>query len=157
MSRRHAAQKRTVDPDAKFNHIVVTKFINSLMGKGKRSIAENIFYQALNSVSQKIKRQEVEVFDEIINSVRPAVEVRSKRFGGATYQVPVEVRDSRAIALAIRWIIAASMKRSEKTMHLKLAAEFTDIINLRGAALKKREDTHKMAEANKAFSHLKFA
>jgi small subunit ribosomal protein S7 len=156
MSRRHAAVKRMVLPDAKFKNIVVTKFINGVMKDGKKSKAESIVYGAFDLIESKVKRSSLEVFDEVIKSVSPAVEVRSRRVGGATYQVPVEVRPIRALALSIRWIISSAAKRSEKTMREKLAGEFMDAFNGRGSAVKKREDTHKMAEANKAFSHYRW-
>jgi small subunit ribosomal protein S7 len=156
MSRRHKAEKRLVLPDARFGNVVVAKFINNVMKEGKKSKAEYIVYGALDLVEAKVKRKSIEVFEEVVKSVSPAIEVRSRRVGGATYQVPVEVRAIRANALAIRWIISAAIKRSEKTMKERLAAEFMDAFNGRGAAVKKREDTHKMAEANKAFSHYRW-
>ena len=152
MSRRRAAEKRIVHPDPKFGDHVASKFINNMMFDGKRSIAEHIFYGALEVISQKIGRDSIELFHEALDNVRPSLEVRSRRVGGATYQVPVEVRAERATALAIRWIISAARKRSEKTMKDRLAGEVLDAVNNRGASIKKREDTHKMAEANRAFA-----
>ncbi|MCY3985378.1 MAG: 30S ribosomal protein S7 [Roseovarius sp.] len=156
MSRRHAAEKREVLPDAKFGEVVLTKFMNSLMKDGKKSIAERIVYNALDKVESKLKRSPSEIFHEAIENIKPAVEVRSRRVGGATYQVPVEVRPERREALAIRWLISASRGRNEHTMEERLAGEILDAFNSRGAAVKKREDTHKMAEANKAFSHYRW-
>ena len=156
MSRRHRAEKREVLPDAKFGNIVLTKFMNNLMLDGKKSVAERIVYGALDRVEDKLKRAPVEVFEEALDNIKPSVEVRSRRVGGATYQVPVEVRSERREALAIRWLIKASRTRNENTMEERLAAELMDAINSRGAAVKKREDTHKMADANKAFSHYRW-
>ena len=156
MSRRHRAEKRQINPDAKYGDVVLTKFMNSLMLHGKKSIAEKILYAALDQVESKISRNPVEVFHEALENVMPAVEVRSRRVGGATYQVPVEVRADRKAALAIRWLIAAARARGENTMVDRLAGEFLDAVNNRGNAVKKREDTHKMAEANRAFSHYRW-
>jgi small subunit ribosomal protein S7 len=156
MSRRHRAEKREVIPDAKYGDIVLTKFMNSLMLHGKKSIAEKTLYAALDQVESKISRNPVEVFHEALENVMPAVEVRSRRVGGATYQVPVEVRTERKAALAIRWLIAAARARGENTMVDRLAGEFLDAVNNRGNAVKKREDTHRMAEANRAFSHYRW-
>ena len=156
MSRRHAAEKREVLPDAKFGDIVLTKFMNSLMYAGKKSTAETIVYGALSSVEKKSKGDPVKLFHEALTNVKPHLEVRSRRVGGATYQVPVEVRPDRAQALAIRWIITTARGRSEQTMTDRLAAEILDAANNRGASVKKREDTHRMAEANKAFSHYRW-
>ncbi|WP_374382863.1 30S ribosomal protein S7 [Dongia sp.] len=156
MSRRHAAEKREVLPDAKFGDIVLTKFMNSLMYAGKKSTAETIVYGALANVEKKAKADPVKLFHEALTNVKPHLEVRSRRVGGATYQVPVEVRPDRAQALAIRWIIATARGRSEQTMTDRLAAELLDAANNRGASVKKREDTHRMAEANKAFSHYRW-
>ena len=156
MSRRHAAEKREVLPDAKYGDKVLTKFMNNLMLDGKKSVAERIVYGALDRVEDKIKRAPVEVFHEALDNIKPAVEVRSRRVGGATYQVPVEVRPERREALAIRWLIAAAKGRNEKTMEERLAGELVDAVNGRGSAVKKREDTHKMADANKAFSHYRW-
>ncbi|ERL47103.1 50S ribosomal protein L3 [Candidatus Micropelagos thuwalensis] len=156
MSRRHRAEKREINPDAKYGDVVLTKFMNSLMLHGKKSIAEKILYAALDQVESKISRNPVEVFHEALENVMPAVEVRSRRVGGATYQVPVEVRADRKAALAIRWLIAAARARGENTMVDRLAGEFLDAVNNRGNAVKKREDTHRMAEANRAFSHYRW-
>ncbi|MCY4305281.1 MAG: 30S ribosomal protein S7 [Aestuariivita sp.] len=156
MSRRHAAEKREIFPDAKYGDKVLTKFMNNLMLDGKKSIAERIVYGALNRVEAKIKRTPVEVFHEALENIKPTVEVRSRRVGGATYQVPIEVRPERRDALAIRWLITASRNRNEHTMEERLAGELLDAVQSRGAAVKKREDTHKMAEANKAFSHYRW-
>ncbi|MEL6125210.1 MAG: 30S ribosomal protein S7 [Pseudomonadota bacterium] len=156
MSRRHRAEKREVLPDAKYGDRVLTKFMNNLMYDGKKSAAESIVYGALERVEGKIKREPVEVFHEALDNIKPSVEVRSRRVGGATYQVPVEVRPERREALAIRWLIKASRARNENTMQERLAGELMDAINSRGTAVKKREDTHKMAEANKAFSHYRW-
>jgi small subunit ribosomal protein S7 len=156
MSRRHAAEKREVLPDAKFGDKVLTKFMNNLMYDGKKSVAERIVYGALDRVETKLKRSPIEVFTEALDNVKPAVEVRSRRVGGATYQVPVEVRPERREALAIRWLIDAARKRNENTMEERLAGELVDAVQSRGSAVKKREDTHKMADANKAFSHYRW-
>jgi len=156
MSRRHAAEKREVLPDAKFGDIVLTKFMNNLMIDGKKSVAERIVYNAFDRVEDKLKKAPVEVFHEALDNIKPAVEVRSRRVGGATYQVPVEVRPERREALAIRWLIKAAKTRNENTMEERLAGELMDAVNGRGAAVKKREDTHKMADANKAFSHYRW-
>ena len=156
MSRRHAAVKREVLPDAKYGNTVLTKFMNNLMLDGRKSAAERIVYGALDRVETKLKRAPVEVFEEALDNIKPAVEVRSRRVGGATYQVPVEVRVERREALAIRWLIKAARTRNENTMEERLAAELMDAINSRGSAVKKREDTHKMADANKAFSHYRW-
>jgi small subunit ribosomal protein S7 len=156
MSRRHAAEKREVLPDAKFGDRVLTKFMNNLMIDGKKSVAEKIVYTAFDRVEGKLKKAPVEVFHEALDNIKPALEVRSRRVGGATYQVPVEVRPERREALAIRWLIGAAQKRNENTMEERLAGELIDAVNGRGAAVKKREDTHKMADANKAFSHYRW-
>lgn len=156
MSRRHTAEKRIVLPDAKYGDKVVAKFINNVMEHGKKAVAEKIVYSAFDIIAAKSKQDALKVFGEAIDNVKPVVEVKSRRVGGATYQVPMEVRADRRQALAIRWIIAAAKKRSETTMTDKLANELLDAFANRGAAVKKREDTHKMAEANKAFSHYKF-
>ena len=156
MSRRHAAEKREILPDAKYGDRVLTKFMNNLMLDGKKSVAESIVYGALNRVEAKLKRAPVEAFHEALDNVKPSVEVRSRRVGGATYQVPVDVRPERREALAIRWLITAARKRNENTMEERLAAELSDAVNNRGTAVKKREDTHKMADANKAFSHYRW-
>ena len=156
MSRRHAAEKREVLPDAKFGDVVLTKFMNSLMVDGKKSVAERIVYCAFDRVENRLKKAPVEVFHEALENIKPSVEVRSRRVGGATYQVPVEVRIERREALAIRWLISAARGRNENTMEERLAGELADAVNGRGAAVKKREDTHKMADANKAFSHYRW-
>jgi small subunit ribosomal protein S7 len=156
MSRRHSAEKRIVLPDAKFGNKVVAKFINNVMEDGKKAVAEKIVYSAFDIIAAKSKQDAIEVFNTAIENVKPVVEVRSRRVGGATYQVPCEVRADRRQALAIRWIITAAKKRSETTATEKLAYELLDAFANKGAAVKKREDTHRMAEANKAFSHYKF-
>ena len=153
MSRRRAAEKREVLPDAKYGDLVLTKFLNTLMLDGKKSTAETILYGALDVVNQKTSRPSLEVFHEALENVKPALEVRSRRVGGATYQIPMQVRPERAQALAIRWIIDCSRKRQENTMTERLAVELLDALNNRGSSVKKREDTHRMAEANRAFSH----
>ncbi len=156
MSRRHAAERREVVADAKYNDIVVAKFMNSLMLAGKKSVAEAILYGAMAELEAKIKKPALEIFKEALNNVKPQIEVRSRRVGGATYQVPTEVRADRQQALAIRWIIGAARGRSEKTMEERLFNELQDAYNNRGTAIRKREDTHRMAEANKAFAHFKW-
>ena len=156
MSRRHRAEKLEIIPDPKFSDIVVTKFMNSVMKQGKKSVAERIVYGAFDTVEQKLKRSPVEVFHEALKNVMPTIEVRSRRVGGATYQVPVEVRPERRQALAIRWIISAARSRNENTMSERLSNELLDAANNRGTAVKKREDTHRMADANRAFSHYRW-
>ena len=156
MSRRHSAVKRNVLPDAKFGNKVVAKFINNVMEDGKKAVAEKIVYSAFDIIASKSKQDALEVFSTAIENVKPVVEVRSRRVGGATYQVPCEVRADRRQALAIRWILDAARKRSETTMTDRLAGELLDAFANKGSAIKKREDTHRMAEANKAFSHYKF-
>ncbi len=156
MSRRHRAEKREIIPDPKYGDVVITKFMNSLMFEGKKSAAESIVYGALDRIEQKAKRNGIELFHEALNNVKPSIEVRSRRVGGATYQVPVEVRNDRRQALAIRWIITAARARNENTMEERLSGELLDAANNRGTAVKKREDTHKMAEANRAFSHYRW-
>ncbi len=156
MSRRHAAEKREVVADAKYNDIVVAKFMNSLMLAGKKSVAEAILYGAMAELEEKIKKPALEIFKTALDNVKPQLEVRSRRVGGATYQVPTEVRADRQQALAIRWIIGAARGRSEKTMEERLFNELQDAYNNRGTAIRKREDTHRMAEANKAFAHFKW-
>jgi len=156
MSRRHRAEKREVNPDPKFGDLVLSKFMNSIMLDGKKSVAERIVYGALDEVEDKAKSDPLEAFHTALENVAPAVEVRSRRVGGATYQVPVEVRTERRQALAIRWVIAAARKRNETTMIARLSGEILDASNNRGSAVKKREDTHKMADANKAFSHYRW-
>ena len=156
MSRRHSAEKRQILPDAKFGDKVLTKFMNNLMYDGKKSVAETIVYGALDIVHEKLKRDPIEVFDEALESISPLVEVKSRRVGGATYQVPVEVRPSRRIALSMRWLVEYSRGRGEKSMRQRLAGEIIDASQGKGNAVKKREDVHRMAEANKAFSHYRF-
>ena len=156
MSRRHSAEKREINPDPKFGNLVVSKFMNSIMYEGKKSVAEAIVYGALDLVEGKTKSNPIGVFQQALDNVMPAIEVRSRRVGGATYQVPVEVRTDRRQALGIRWIIAAARERNEKTMTERLSAELLDASNNRGNAVKKREDTHRMAEANRAFAHYRW-
>ena len=156
MSRRHAAEKREILPDPKFKDLVVAKFTNSLMLVGKKSTAEKIVYGAFEMLEKKAGGDPLKVFHQAIDNVKPTVEVRSRRVGGATYQVPVEVRFARRQALAIRWIVELARGRSENTMTERLSAELLDAADNRGAAVKKREDTHRMAEANKAFSHYRW-
>jgi small subunit ribosomal protein S7 len=156
MSRRHSAEKREINPDPKFGNLVVSKFMNSIMYEGKKSVAEAIVYGALDIIEGKTKSNPVGVFQQALDNVMPSIEVRSRRVGGATYQVPVEVRTDRRQALGIRWIIAAARDRNEKTMVDRLSAELLDASNNRGNAVKKREDTHRMAEANRAFAHYRW-
>ena len=156
MSRRHSAEKREVNPDPKFGNIVITKFMNSVMYDGKKSAAEGIVYGALGLIETKTKQSPLPIFEQALENVMPTIEVRSRRVGGATYQVPVEVRPERRQALAIRWIIQAARDRSGHSMTEKLSAELLDAFNRRGNAVKKREDTHKMADANRAFSHYRW-
>ena len=156
MSRRHSAEKRIVLPDAKYNDKVVAKFINNVMEDGKKAVAEKIVYSAFDILASKTKQDALTVFNEAIENVKPVVEVRSRRVGGATYQVPVEVRADRRQALALRWLTLFSRKRGEKTMEERLANEIMDAANNTGASVKKKEDMHKMAEANKAFAHYRF-
>ncbi|MGL1930318.1 MAG: 30S ribosomal protein S7 [Desulfotalea sp.] len=157
MSRRKSAEKRPVTPDPRFNSVLVAKFTNSLMERGKKSLAQRIFYGALDIVEERMKDEDaLVVFEEAMDKVRPRVEVKSRRVGGATYQVPMEIATPRRNALAIRWIISHAKSRSGKSMSEKLAAEVMDAYNNRGAAVKKRDDTHRMAEANKAFAHYRW-
>ena len=156
MSRRRRPEKREVLPDPRFGDITLTKFMNSVMLDGKKSVAEGIVYGALDTVETRAKRDPIGVFHDALNNVKPGIEVRSRRVGGATYQVPVEVRPERAQALAIRWLIGAARSRSENTMSARLSGELMDDANNRGNAVKKREDTHRMAEANRAFSHYRW-
>ncbi|MBK5957904.1 30S ribosomal protein S7 [Rhodoplanes elegans] len=156
MSRRHRADKREILPDPKFGNVVVTKFMNSIMYAGKKSAAEAIVYGAFDIIEGKTKSNPLSVFQTALDNVMPAIEVRSRRVGGATYQVPVEVRTDRRQALGIRWLISAARDRNEKTMTERLSAELLDASNNRGNAVKKREDTHRMAEANRAFSHYRW-
>src|SRR5438132_3443327 len=156
MSRRHSADKREINPDPKYSNLVVSKFMNSTMYAGKKSVAESIVYGALDIIEGKTKQSPITVFQQALDNVMPTIEVRSRRVGGATYQVPVEVRISRRQALGIRWIIAAARDRNEKTMTERLSAELLDASNNRGNAVQQREDTHRMAEANRAFSHYRW-
>jgi small subunit ribosomal protein S7 len=156
MSRRRAAIKREILPDAKFGDIVLTKLINTMMYDGKKSAAEAIAYDALDIIQKKTSSDPLKFFHEALDSIKPSVEVRSRRVGGATYQVPTEVREERRLALALRWLIGAARDRKEKTMRDRIAAELMDAANGRGGAVTKRENTHKMAEANKAFSHYRW-
>ena len=156
MSRRRAAEKRKILPDPKYKDLVVAKFTNSLMLDGKKSVAESIVYGALDIVQEKLGKDPVEAFSEALENIAPMVEVKSRRVGGATYQVPVEVRPSRQNALAMRWLVEFSRKRGEKSMAQRLAGEILDAADSKGSAVKKREDVHRMAEANKAFSHFRF-
>lgn len=151
--RRRAAKKREVYPDSRYGSVLVAKFINHLMYQGKKSVAEKIMYEVLAELAKATKSEAVVAFEEAINNVRPQIEVRSRRVGGATYQVPVEVRSSRSFALAVRWIISYARARHGRTMVEKLFAELNDAFNKRGASIKKREDVRKMAESNKAFAH----
>ncbi|HZG30395.1 small subunit ribosomal protein S7 [Rhizobium aquaticum] len=156
MSRRHRAEKREINPDPKFGDLVVTKFMNAIMLDGKKSVAETIVYGAFDAVEGKSKQEPLTVFHQALDNIAPHVEVRSRRVGGATYQVPVDVRPERRQALAIRWLITAARKRNETTMVDRLCGELLDASNNRGSAVKKREDTHKMADANRAFSHYRW-
>ena len=156
MPRRREVPKRDVIPDAKHNNKLVSKFINSIMRDGKKSVAESILYGAFGIIEGKTKEDPVKVFEKAINNVRPLIEVKSRRVGGSTYQVPTEIRPSRRTALGIRWIISHARARSEKGMAQKLASEFLDASNERGASIKKKEDPHRMAEANKAFAHFRW-
>jgi small subunit ribosomal protein S7 len=156
MSRRHRAERREILPDPKFGNLKVSRFMNSVMRQGKKSVAESIVYGALDTIEKKIKQNPIGIFEQALDNVMPSVEVRSRRVGGATYQVPVEVRPERRQTLAIRWIIDAAHERNEKTMVDKLSGELLDASNNRGNAVKKREDTHRMAEANRAFSHYRW-
>jgi small subunit ribosomal protein S7 len=156
MARRRRPEKRVILPDPRFGDIVLSKFMNSVMLDGKKSTAESIVYGALETVETRAKREPLGVFHDALNNIRPGIEVRSRRVGGATYQVPVEVRPERSQALAIRWLITAARGRSEHTMSARLSGELMDAANNRGNAVKKREDTHRMAEANRAFSHYRW-
>jgi small subunit ribosomal protein S7 len=156
MPRKREVRKREVLPDPKYHDTLIAKFVNGVMRRGKKSSAEGTFYRALDIIKEKTHSDPVKVFSQAMNNVKPLIEVRPRRVGGATYQVPVEVRPERKVALAIRWIIGFSKARSEKTMEEKLSAELMDAANNRGAAIKKKEDTHKMAEANKAFAHYRW-
>ncbi len=156
MSRRRVAEKREILPDPKYGDQVLAKFINMVMRSGKKSVAEKIVYGALNEISTRAKSDGLELFSKAIENVRPLVEVKSRRVGGATYQIPVEVRHDRSTALAMRWLVDAAKNRGEKNMGLRLAGELLDACDNKGTAIKKREDTHRMAEANKAFSHYRW-
>lgn len=156
MSRRRNSEKREINPDPRFGSLVLTRFVNMLMQDGKKSVAERIVYEALDHIEGKTSQNSLDVLTKALENVQPVVEVKSRRVGGATYQVPVEVRPARRTALAMRWLIDAANKRSEKGMQLRLAGELMDAGENRGTAVKKREDTHKMAEANKAFSHYRW-
>ena len=156
MPRRREIRKREVLPDPKYHDPLVAKFMNGIMRRGKKSVAESIFYGALNIIQERIQSDPMKTFKQAMDNVKPLLEVRPRRVGGATYQVPVEVRPERKMALAIRWIIGYAKQRTEKTMEEKLSGELIDAANNRGAAVKKREDTHKMAEANKAFAHYRW-
>ena len=156
MARRRAAEKREILPDAKFGDLVVAKFMNTVMTRGKKSVTEQIVYGSFDMIEKKLKKNPVDVFRAAVDNVKPSIEVRSRRVGGATYQVPVEVRSERSQALAIRWLIQAARARAERTMAQRLSVEFMEAAENRGTAVKKREDTHKMAEANRAFSHYRW-
>ncbi|MBL4869240.1 MAG: 30S ribosomal protein S7 [Pseudomonadales bacterium] len=156
MPRRRVVAKREVLPDPKYKSQILAKFMNHVMVDGKKSLAEHIVYGALDKVSEKTGKDPMEVFEKAIEDLKPMVEVKSRRVGGATYQVPVEVRPNRRTALSMRWIVEAARKRGEKSMHLRLAGEILDAVEGKGSAMKKREDVHRMAEANKAFSHYRF-
>ena len=156
MSRRRRAQRRNIPPDTLHNSILVSRFINGLMRNGKKSIAEQIFYGALEILEEKSGKPGLEMFEKAINEVKPVLEIKSRRVGGATYQVPVEVRENRRNALAIRWLVQYAKARKGKSMRERLAAELMDAVNHDGAAIKKKDDTHKMAEANKAFAHFRW-
>jgi small subunit ribosomal protein S7 len=156
MSRRHSAEKREVNPDPKYSDLVITKFMNAVMKQGKKSVAERIVYGALERMETKGKSDPVAMFHSALDNVMPAVEVRSRRVGGATYQVPMEIREDRRLALALRWLIQSSRKRAGKSMVDRLSGELFDAHNNQGNTVKKREDTHKMAEANRAFAHYRW-
>jgi len=156
MPRKREVRKREILPDPKYHDLLTAKFINGIMRRGKKSTGEGIFYGALDIIKDKTHSDPLKIFSQAMNNVKPLIEVRPRRVGGATYQVPVEVSPERKVALAIRWIIGFAKQRSEKTMEEKLSAELIDAANNRGAAIKKREDTHKMAEANKAFAHYRW-
>ena len=156
MPRKGEVRRREILPDPKYGDKLVAKFVNTIMGRGKKSVAESIFYRALNIVTAKTKEDSLGVFKKAIENTRPTVEVRSRRVGGATYQVPVEVRPPRRVSLSMRWLIQSARERGEKSMEEKLAGEFMDAANNRGTAIKKKEDTHRMAEANRAFAHYRW-
>ena len=156
MSRRRAAEKRTILPDHKFKDLILAKFMNRIMKDGKKSVSEKIIYGAFDIVSKKTDKSPIEYFHDALNNVKPSLEVRSRRVGGATYQVPMEVRPKRAQALAMKWIVDSAIKRNEKTMRERVASEIMDAFNNKGNAIKKREEIHKMADANRAFSHFRW-
>ena len=156
MSRKRKAPVRKIYPDPRYGSVVISKFINSIMYDGKRSTAEKILYQALDKIKEKNKEDPIKIFNSAINNVKPNLEVRSRRVGGATYQVPMEVRPQRAQTLAMKWIVDSALKRNEKTMKERIASEIMDAHNNKGNAVKQREETHKMAEANRAFSHFRW-
>ena len=156
MPRRKVVEKRKINPDPRFNSVLVAKFTNGIMERGKKSVARRIFYDAMEIVERRSKEEPVKVFEQAMENIKPVLEVRSRRVGGATYQVPVEVRTDRRQALAIRWLVGFSKKRGEKSMAQRLAGELLDAYNKRGTAFKKKEDTHRMAEANKAFAHYRW-
>jgi small subunit ribosomal protein S7 len=156
MPRRREVPKRVIAPDPKYKNTLVSKFINGLMRKGKKTISRRIFYDAMDIVERRSKEEPVKVFEQAMENIKPVLEVRSRRVGGATYQIPVEVRTDRRQALAIRWLVGFSKKRGEKSMAQRLAGELLDAYNKRGTAFKKKEDTHRMAEANKAFAHYRW-
>jgi len=156
MPRRRVVAKRVALPDPRYKSVLVTKFVNSLMGKGKKSTAQSILYEAFDTIKERTKEDPLVMFQKAVGNVKPLVEVRSRRVGGSTYQVPTEVRTSRSQALSIRWIIGFARARGEKSMSAKLAGELIDAANARGTSIKKREDTHRMAEANKAFAHYRW-
>ena len=156
MSRRRAAEKRTILPDHKYKDLILAKFMNRIMKDGKKSVSEKIVYGAFDIVSKKTDKSPIEYFHDALNNVKPSLEVRSRRVGGATYQVPMEVRPRRAQALAMKWIVDSAIKRNEKTMRERVASEIMDAFNNKGNAVKKREEVHKMAEANRAFSHFRW-
>ena len=156
MSRRRAAEKRNILPDHKYKDLILAKFMNRVMKDGKKSISEQIVYGAFDLVSKKVDKDPIDYFHDALNNVKPSLEVRSRRVGGATYQVPMEVKPRRAQALAMKWIIESALKRNEKTMRERVASELIDAFNNKGNSVKKREETHKMAEANRAFSHFRW-
>ena len=156
MSRRHSAEKREINPDPKYGNLVVSKFMNSIMRAGKKSVAESIVYSALETVETRLKREPIAVFHEALNNIKPGIEVRSRRVGGATYQVPVEVRAQRRQTLAMRWLIEAARERSEKSMAQRLANELMDAQSQQGGAYKRKDDIYRMAQANKAFAHYRW-
>ncbi len=156
MPRRREVSRREILPDPKYKNTLVAKFVNKIMQRGKKSVAERILYRAMDIIQERTKDDPLKVFEKSVNNVKPVIEVKSRRVGGATYQVPTEIRPERRTALAIRWLISYSQERSEKSMEEKLAAELMDAANNRGGAIKKREDVHKMAEANKAFAHYRW-